>query len=38
VFLEGTPLWLLVDQLWPLAVIAVITLSTAAWLFRHRLQ
>jgi ABC-2 type transport system permease protein len=37
VFLEGTPLSLLVQQFWPLAVIAALTLSAAAWLFRHRL-
>lgn len=38
VFLEGTPITLLLHQLWPMAVIAAITLSTAAWLFRHRLS
>jgi ABC-2 type transport system permease protein len=37
VFLEGTPLHLLVHQLWPLAVIAAVTLSAAGWLFRHRM-
>ncbi|PLX60723.1 ABC transporter permease [Sedimenticola selenatireducens] len=37
VFLEGTPLSILVHQLWPLALIAGCTLSAAAWLFRHRL-
>jgi len=37
VFLEGTPLPLLVDQLWPMAVIALVTLSSASWLFRHRI-
>lgn len=36
-FLEATPLMLLVSQLWPMAVIALVTLSTATWLFRHRL-
>ncbi|MEJ2590440.1 MAG: ABC transporter permease [Candidatus Thiodiazotropha sp.] len=36
VFLEGTPMVLLLDQLWPMAVIALVTLSCAAWLFRHR--
>jgi ABC-2 type transport system permease protein len=38
VFLEGTPLSLLVHQLWPMAVIAAVTLTMAAWLFRHRLN
>ena len=36
VFLEGTPMVLLLDQLWLMAVIALVTLSCAAWLFRHR--
>ena len=25
-------------NLWPMAVIAVVTLSSAAWLFRHRME
>ena len=37
VFLEGTPFHLLIPQFWPLAVIGVITLAIAGWLFRHRL-
>ncbi len=37
VFLEGTPLELLLDQLWPLVVIALTTLVSAGWLFRHRI-
>ncbi|MGC8640660.1 MAG: ABC transporter permease [Isosphaeraceae bacterium] len=36
VYLEGTGLRLLMPDLMPLAVIALLTLSTAAWLFRHR--
>jgi len=27
----------LVNDLWPLAIIAGITLPAAAWMFRHRL-
>ncbi len=38
VFLEGTPLDLLVDQLWPMAMIASVTLASASWLFRHRIH
>ena len=37
VFLEGADLSLLVGQMWPLAVIALIALSIAGWLFRHRM-
>ncbi|MFA5172168.1 MAG: ABC transporter permease [Sulfuriferula sp.] len=37
VFLEGTPFNLLIPQFWPLALIGVITLAIAGWLFRHRL-
>jgi ABC-2 type transport system permease protein len=37
VYLEGVGLTLLIPELWPLAVIAAITLSAASWMFRHRL-
>ena len=37
VFLEGDGFILLADQFWPMAVIAVVTLSAAGWLFRHRM-
>jgi ABC-2 type transport system permease protein len=37
VFLEGLPFHLLIDQLWPLALIGFVALSVAAWLFRHRM-
>ncbi len=37
VFLEGLPLPLLLDQLWPMALIGAVALAAAAWLFRHRL-
>jgi ABC-2 type transport system permease protein len=37
VYLEGVGLALLIPELWPLAVIAAITLSAASWMFRHRL-
>ncbi len=36
VFLEGAPFHLLIDQLWPMALIGGVTLTTAAWLFRKR--
>jgi ABC-2 type transport system permease protein len=37
VYLEGTGLGRLIPDLWPLALLAAITLSAAAWMFRHRL-
>jgi ABC-2 type transport system permease protein len=37
VYLEGAGLGLLFPQLWPLALIAVVTLPIASWMFRHRL-
>jgi ABC-2 type transport system permease protein len=36
VYLEGTGLGLLVPDLWPLALIAIVTLSVASWMFRNR--
>jgi ABC-2 type transport system permease protein len=38
VFLEGTPFGLLINQYWPMAVIAVVNLTLAAWLFRRRMN
>jgi ABC-2 type transport system permease protein len=37
VYLEGAGFDRLTSDLWPLAVIALVTLSGASWLFRHRL-
>jgi len=37
VFLEGTPFHLLLDQFWPMAVIGLVNLFLAGYLFRHRL-
>ena len=37
VYLEGAGFDRLVPDLWPLAVIALVTLSAASWMFRHRL-
>ncbi len=37
VYLEGAGIATIFDNLWPLAIIASVTLPTAAWLFRHRL-
>lgn len=36
-FLEGTSFIMLIGQFWPMAVIGMVTLVAAAWLFRHRM-
>jgi ABC-2 type transport system permease protein len=36
VYLEGVGLPVLVDDLWPLAIISLVTLSAASWMFGHR--
>ena len=38
VFLEGDSYTILVHYYWPMAIISVITLSFAGWLFRHRMN
>ena len=37
VFLQGDGYAILADQYWPMALIALVTLSLAGWLFRHRM-
>jgi ABC-2 type transport system permease protein len=37
VFLEGTPVHLLISQFWPMAIIGLLNLTLAGFLFRHRL-
>lgn len=37
VYLEGASFGYLYHDMWPLVVIALVTLPTAVWLFRHRL-
>ncbi|HXR20759.1 MAG TPA: ABC transporter permease [Steroidobacteraceae bacterium] len=38
VYLEGAGLALLWPDLWPLAVLAALTLAAASWVFSHRMQ
>lgn len=38
VFLEGDSYELLFNQYWPMAIIAMVTLSLAGWLFRSRMN
>tara|TARA_R110001592_G_scaffold363372_2_gene686269 strand:+ start:142845 stop:143978 length:1134 start_codon:yes stop_codon:yes gene_type:complete len=37
VTLEGNSYTLLIHQYWPMAIIGVVTLALAGWLFRHRM-
>jgi ABC-2 type transport system permease protein len=37
VYLEGAGLGLLIPEIWPLALMAVVMLSAASWMFRNRL-
>jgi len=37
VFLEGDGFALLADQYWPMALIGLVSLASAGWLFRHRM-
>jgi len=37
VFLEGASFHMLIPQFWPMAVIGLISLTLASWLFRHRM-
>ena len=38
VFLRDMPFWLVAERIWPMAAIAVVTVSAATWLFRRRVQ
>ena len=37
VFLQGDSYALLMDQYWPMALIGLVSLIPAGWLFRHRM-
>lgn len=37
-FLKAMPFDIVADNIWPMAIIAIVTLTTAQWFFRHRLQ
>ena len=38
VFLEGDSYSILLHYYWPMAIIALVALSFAGWLFRHRMD
>lgn len=37
-FLKAMPAWAVLEQVWPMAIIAILTLSAAAFLFRARME
>ncbi len=37
IFLEGAGFDVLIPQLWPMAVIGIVSMALASWLFRHRM-
>jgi ABC-2 type transport system permease protein len=38
VFLRDMPFWLVVERIWPMAAVAVVTVTGAAWMFRRKVQ
>ena len=38
IFLKDLPASIVLENLWPMALIGTVTLSTAAWLFRRRVE
>jgi len=38
IFLKGLPASVVFQNTWPMAVISIVTLSSATWLFRHRME
>jgi ABC-2 type transport system permease protein len=38
VFLRDMPFWLVAEKIWPMAAIAIVTMTVAAWLFRRQMQ
>lgn len=38
VFLRDMPFWQVAERIWPMAVMAVVTMSAAAWMFRRKTQ
>ena len=38
IFLKDMPASIVLENLWPMAVIGSVTLTCATWLFRHRVE
>jgi ABC-2 type transport system permease protein len=37
-YLKNLPTPIILANIWPMAVIGTVTLSSSAWLFRHRME
>jgi ABC-2 type transport system permease protein len=38
VFLRDMPFWLVAERIWPMAAMAVVTITAAAWMFRRKVE
>jgi ABC-2 type transport system permease protein len=38
VFLRDMPFWLVVERIWPIAAVAIVTILSAAWMFRRKVE
>jgi ABC-2 type transport system permease protein len=32
------PFWLVAERIWPMAAMAVVTITAAAWMFRRKVE
>jgi ABC-2 type transport system permease protein len=37
-FLRDMPFWLVAQRIWPMAIVAVVTMGLAAWMFQRKVQ
>lgn len=38
IFLRDMPFWLVAERIWPMMLVAVVTMALAAWMFRRKIQ
>lgn len=38
VFLRDMPFWLVAERIWPMLIVAIVTMSAAAWMFRRKVE
>jgi ABC-2 type transport system permease protein len=38
VFLRDMPFWLVAERIWPMAAMAVVTITAASWMFRRKVE